>query len=166
MIVARGIRRVALLLALCTASASGAQEVGIALGSKAPVAVVEGTDGKPVNLSRYVGKTPVVIQFWATWCSNCKELEPAMAAAQKKYGARVKFVGVAVGVNQSAERVKLYARKHKLPLDVLYDRTGAAAEAYDVPATSYIVVLDRRGTVVYTGVGGSQNIDAAVRKAL
>ena len=165
MIVAREIRRVVLLVALCTGSAA-AQEVGIPLGSKAPAAVVEGTDGKPVNLSRYVGKTPVIIQFWATWCSNCKELEPAMAAAQKKYGARVKFVGVAVGVNQSAERVKLYARKHKLPLDVLYDRTGAAAEAYDVPATSYIVVLDRRGTVVYTGVGGTQNVDAAVRKGL
>ena len=165
MIVAREIRRVVLLVALCTGSAA-AQEVGISLGSKAPAAVVEGTDGKPVNLSRYIGKTPVIIQFWATWCSNCKELEPAMAAAQKKYGARVKFVGVAVGVNQSAERVKLYARKHKLPLEVLYDRTGAAAEAYDVPATSYIVVLDRRGTVVYTGVGGTQNVDAAVRKGL
>ena len=164
--VALAFRRVAVMVALCTASAAGAQEIGIPLGSKAPAAVVEGTDGKPVNLSRYVGKTPVVIQFWATWCSNCKELEPAMAAAQKKYGARVKFVGVAVGVNQSADRVKLYARKHKLPLEVLYDRSGAAAEAFDVPTTSYIVVLNRQGTVVYTGVGGTQNVDAAVRKAL
>lgn len=164
--IAGKLRRVAVFVALCTASAGGAQEVGIPLGSKAPTAVVEGTDGKPVNLSRYVGKSPVLIQFWATWCSNCKELEPAMAAAQKKYGARVKFVGVAVGVNQSAERVKLYARKHRLPLEVLYDRTGAAAEAYDVPATSYIVVIDRRGSVVYTGVGGTQDVDAAVRKAL
>ena len=166
MIVAREIRRIAVLVALCTASAAGAQEVGIPLGTRAPFAVVDGTDGKPVNLSRYIGKMPVIIQFWATWCANCKELEPAMAAAQKKYGARVKFVGVAVGVNQSAERVKLYARKHKLPLEVFYDRTGSAAEAFDVPATSYIVVLDRRGTVVYTGVGGRQNVDAAVRKAL
>ena len=164
--VALAFRRVAVMVALGTASAAGAQEIGIPLGSKAPAAVVEGTDGKPVNLSRYVGKTPVVIQFWATWCSNCKELEPAMAAAQKKYGARVKFVGVAVGVNQSADRVKLYARKHKLPLEVLYDRSGAAAEAFDVPTTSYIVVLNRQGTVVYTGVGGTQNVDAAVRKAL
>lgn len=164
--IASKVRRVAVIVALCTASAAGAQEVGIPIGTKAPTAVVEGTDGKPVNLSRYVGKSPVLIQFWATWCSNCKELEPAMAAAQKKYGARVKFVGVAVGVNQSAERVKLYARKHRLPLEVLYDRTGAAAEAYDVPATSYIVVIDRRGSVVYTGVGGTQDVDAAVRKAL
>jgi ribosomal protein S5 len=35
-----------------------------------------------------------------------------------------------------------------------------------VPATSYVVVVDRSGKVVYTGVGGTQNIDAAIRKAL
>jgi len=38
--------------------------------------------------------------------------------------------------------------------------------AYDVPATSYVVVADKTGKVVYTGVGGTQNIDAAIRKAM
>jgi ribosomal protein S5 len=35
-----------------------------------------------------------------------------------------------------------------------------------VPATSYVVVLDRKGKVVYTGVGGDQDLEAAIRKAL
>jgi thiol-disulfide isomerase/thioredoxin len=144
----------------------GAQDLGLSVGSKAPSAVVHSLDGKPVELASYVGKTPVLIEFWATWCPNCKELEPAMAAAQKKYGARVKFVGVAVSVNESPELVKRYAAKHALPLDVLYDRTGAATDAYDVPATSYVVVIDRKGTVVYTGQGGTQDLDAAIAKAL
>ena len=143
-----------------------AQDLGIAVGSKAPSAVVQSLEGKPVELASYVGKTPVLIEFWATWCPNCKELEPAMAAAQKKYGARVKFVGVAVSVNQSPELVRRYAVKHALPLEVLYDRTGAATDAYDVPATSYVVVIDRKGTVVYTGQGGTQNLDAAIAKAM
>jgi hypothetical protein len=38
--------------------------------------------------------------------------------------------------------------------------------AYDVPATSYVVVLDKAGKVVYTGLGGKQAIDAALAKAL
>ena len=62
--------------------------------------------------------------------------------------------------------MRLYTQRHKLPLDVVYDRTGAASEAYDVPATSYVVVVNSAGTVVYTGVGSDQDIDAAVRKAL
>ena len=62
--------------------------------------------------------------------------------------------------------MKAYAEKHELPLQVLYDRRGLATDAYEVPATSYIVIIDAKGTVVYTGVGGDQDIDAAIKKAL
>lgn len=152
---------------LALATDAAAQTLGIPVGAKAPVAAVETLDGRPANLSQYIGKTPVVMQFWATWCSNCKALEPKVAAARQKYGARgVRFLGVAVSVNQSPKRVQLYAKRHPLPLEVLYDRTGAASDAYDVPATSYVVVVNKAGTVVYTGVGSDQDIDAAVRKAL
>ena len=143
-----------------------AQESGIAVGQKAPPALVETPEGAKVDLGKYVGKTPVVFQFWAVWCSNCKALEPRMRAAQTKYGKRVRFVGVAVGVNQSAALARRYATKHQLPFEVLYDKTGDAADKYDVPATSFIVVVNRAGKVVYTGVGADQDIDAAVRKAL
>jgi thiol-disulfide isomerase/thioredoxin len=148
-------------------SALHAQETGLPVGSKAPTTtLVETLDGKPFDLGQFVGKTPVLIEFWATWCPNCKQLEPAMVAAAKKYGSKVKFVAVAVSVNQSPERVKLYAEKHALPLEMYFDKKGNAADAYDAAATSYIVILDKTGTVVYTGLGGSQDLDAAIRKAI
>ena len=147
---------------LLLAPALRAQDVGLPIGTRAPSAVVDDMAGKPVDLARYVGKTPVVIEFWATWCPSCKELEPTMLAVQKKYGARVKILGVAVSFNQSPARVKLYAEKHKLPYEVLFDRTGKASEVYDVPATSYIVILDRSGTVVYTGLGGDQKLEPVI----
>lgn len=142
------------------------QDASLAVGSKAPSAVVQTLDGKPFDLGSYIGKTPLVIEFWATWCSLCKELEPQLRAAHAKYGKRVKFVGIAVSVNQTPQRVRLYAQKHKLPLEIYFDGKGDASTAYDVFATSTIVVIDRKGTVVYTGQGGDQNIEAALRKAL
>ena len=165
------VRRLMIVLVLAglgvlAPSLARAQETGIAVGQQAPAALVETPEGAKVDLGKYVGKTPVVFQFWAVWCSNCKALEPQMRAAQTKYGKRVQFVGVAVGVNQSAALARRYATKHQLPFQVLYDKSGDAAEKYDVPATSYIVVVNRAGKVVYTGVGADQNIDAAVRKAL
>ncbi len=141
-------------------------ESGIRIGDRAPVLSVNDLDGKPVNLGQWIGKKPVLIEFWATWCGNCKQLEPALTAAQKKFGARVAFVGVAVSVNQSVERVKRYTAEHMVGFTHFYDRRGTAIEAYDVPATSYVVVLDKSGKVVYTGVGGQQDIDAALTKAL
>jgi thiol-disulfide isomerase/thioredoxin len=140
--------------------------MGIEVGKTPPAAMVQTLDGKPVALSKYLGKGPVLIEFWATWCPNCRELMPALLSAEKKYGARVKFLAVAVNMNQSAERVKKFLAAHPLPHETLWDADGKAAEAFDAPATSYVVVLNRKGVVVYTGLGGQQNIDAAVAKAM
>jgi thiol-disulfide isomerase/thioredoxin len=144
----------------------GAQEAGIPVGNMAPNAALETLDGKPAQLSTWIGRQPVVLEFWASWCSNCKALEPELQKVARQFGQQVKFVGVAVSANQTPERVKRYLQAHPMPIEMLYDRTGTAVDAYDVPATSYIVVIDRAGKVVYTGSGGSQDLTAAIRKAL
>jgi thiol-disulfide isomerase/thioredoxin len=154
------------LLLSALGSRLSAQDIGLELGTTAPTANVETLDGKPANLSTYVGKMPVLLEFWATWCANCHELEPTMKAMHAKYGKRVAFVAVAVSVNQSPERVKAYVAKHQLPWTQVFDRRGEASGAYDAPATSYVVVLNRAGKVVYTGLGGKQDLEAAIKKAL
>ena len=143
-----------------------AQDMGIEIGSKAPAAAVVTLDGKAADLAQYVGKTPVLIEFWATWCPNCRELEPHLKAVAAKYASQIKFVGVSVSVNQSPDRVKAYVAKHEIPGDQYFDKNGNATGAYDVPATSYVVVLDKSGKVVYTGLGGDQDLEKAIKKAL
>ncbi len=144
----------------------GAQELGLPLGTAAPAAAVQTLDGKATDLARYYGRTPVLIEFWASWCPNCKALEPQLQRIARAHGAKVKLLGVAVSVNQTPQRVRLYAQKYKLPLELLWDARGKATEAYDAPATSYVVLVDRAGKVVYTGQGGDQDLEGAVRKAL
>lgn len=155
-----------LLIAAFAVARAGAQDSGIPVGEKAPGATVETLDGAAADLATVLGKGPVLIEFWATWCPNCKELEPAMLAAQQKYAGKVSFVGVAVSVNESAKAVQAYARKHALRMTHFFDSRGKAVGAYDVPATSFVVVVNRAGKVVYTGLGGKQDLDAAIKKAL
>ena len=153
------------LLVLAFPAIARAQDTGLPLGSTAPSAVVQTLDGKPVDLAKLTKGAPAVIEFWATWCENCEHLLPAMQHASTKYGAKVKFVAVAVSVNQSPKRVQLHAAKYNVPGVQLFDAKGDATGKWDVPATSHVVVLDKRGRVVYTGVGGDQDIEAAIRKA-
>ena len=143
-----------------------AQDLGIDVGAPAPAVIVNALDGKAVDLGKYIGKTPVLIEFWATWCPNCRELMPTLLQTEKKYGQRVKFIALAVAINQSPEKVRRWLAAHPLPHDTFYDTDGRAAGAFDAPATSYVVVLDKTGKVVYTGLGGKQDLDAAIRKAL
>jgi thiol-disulfide isomerase/thioredoxin len=146
---------------------ASAQDGGIAVGAMAPaVSALEQLDGKAFDLSAVVGKRPVVMEFWATWCPLCRKLEPALQRAREQYGDRVLFVNVGVPDNQSPERQRAYVEERKMSGTFVFDRERVAMKAYQVPHTSYVVVLDGSGKVVYTGVGGDQDIDAAVRRAL
>ncbi|HTD61285.1 MAG TPA: TlpA disulfide reductase family protein [Gemmatimonadaceae bacterium] len=146
------------------ASSAGAQ--GIAVGQHAPSAAVTTLDGKTTDVRKFVGHTPTVIEFWAKWCGNCRELAPALRAAADKYQGRVTFVTVAVDVDETPDDVRQFAHEHGIAGIVLFDGNGTAVDAYNVPGTSYLVAVDRHGTVVYTGTGPTQDVDAAVRKAL
>jgi thiol-disulfide isomerase/thioredoxin len=157
---------VILLFSLGTAQPLRAQfEAGIPVGTVAPAVTINDMDGKPVDLGLVLGKKPVLIEFWATWCSLCKALLPQLEAVHKTYGDRVELIGVNVTVNDSKSRVVRYQAEHKPPFKVLYDEKGVGARAFDVPGTSYIVVVDRGGKVVYTGSGDRQDLVKAVAKA-
>jgi thiol-disulfide isomerase/thioredoxin len=148
------------------ASQARAQDGGIAVGAAAPNAALQTLDGKPVELGTLLGKTPVVLEFWATWCGNCEELEPTFQAVQKKFAGKVRFASIAVAINQSPERVRRWVARHQPGRDIFYDHAGDAAEEYDAPATSYVVIIDAGGRVTYTGVGGKQNLEGEITKAL
>ena len=143
-----------------------AQEAGIMLAASAPGAAVETLDGEPIDLATYLHGKPAVLEFWATWCPLCKQMEPAMESARMKYAGRVTFVSVGVKDNQTAAKQKAYAESKHIGGEFVFDRDGKAVAAYKVPHTSYLVVVDAMGKVVYTGVGPEQDVDAAVAKGL
>lgn len=158
----------ALLLGILAVPRLPAQEeaIGIAVGAKPTPPVVEDLDGRPFDLGQVVGKKPLLLEFWATWCPRCAALQPKLEAAHARYGDRVDFVEVAVAVNESPASIKRHLANHPIPFRFVWDGAGKAVRAYSAPATSYIVVLDSTGTVVYTGLGEDQDIEAALAKVV
>jgi len=154
------------LLLLVPAVLRAQDIIGIPVGETPPAVTLETLNGDSVALSQWIGKKPVIVEFWATWCPICAELLPRMEAAQKKFGDRAEFLVVAVAVNQSKSSVRRHLEKHPMPFTFLWDGNGAAVRAFDAPSTSYVVVLDVSGRVVYTGVGADQDIEAALEKTV
>ncbi len=157
---------VAATLLLAPARLHAQYAIDLPLGSVLPDLKVETLDGQPASLGQYIGKSPMLIEVWATWCENCEALAPKIMAAKKKYGSQVRFVGLAVSFNQSPNRVKLHMEKHGFDLPTFYDRKGEADAVYGVKATSTVIVVDKAGKIVYAGAGADQDIESAVRKAL
>src|SRR5439155_16222323 len=163
--VARRASCVALLL-LAPGVLREQEVIGIPVGETPPAVTLQNLNGDSVSLSQWVGKKPVIIEFWATWCPICAELLPRMEAAYKKYGDRAEFLVVAIAVNESQNTVPRHVEKQPMPFTFLWDGNGAAVRAFQAPATSYVAVLDTKGRVVYTGVGADQDLDAALEKAV
>lgn len=151
------------VLLVTGARVAAAQESGLAVGTRAPAVVVKDLDGAPVDLARYLGTKPILLEFWATWCEVCQALLPTVRAAHQEFGDRVEFFGVNVTVNQTRERVRKYVAAEQPPFRTLYDEEGVSTRAYEAPTTSYIVIVDRKGKVAYTGTGASQDLATALR---
>ena len=153
------------LLCVAATGAAAAQDLGLPVGTDAPRLAVKDLDGKPVDLGQWIGRKPVLIEFWATWCENCEALLPKLTSARTRVGDRVEFIGINVTVNQTPDRVRRYMAQHELPFRVLYDTDGASVRALAAPATSYVVLIDRGGKILYTGVGPDQEFDASLARA-
>ena len=61
---------------------AAAQETGLPAGTAAPVVTVHDLDGQPVDLGRWLGRKPVLLEWWATWCEQCDVLLPRLQAAR------------------------------------------------------------------------------------
>ena len=145
-------------------AAANAQDVGLDIGAQPAAVSLANLDGATVDLGQFIGKKPMMIEFWATWCELCEKLQPVINRAHARYGKQVEFVTVAVGVNQSVRSIKRHTEKHPIPGHLLWDADGKAVRAFMAPTTSYVVVLDKQGKVVYTGTGGDQQLEPVLAR--
>jgi thiol-disulfide isomerase/thioredoxin len=148
------------------AQASGEGGVSLPIGTVGPGAAVQDLQGNPVDLADYIRGKPAIIEFWATWCELCERLQPQLDQIQARYGTRVNIVAVAVGVSQNLRRVQRHLDDHDPGYPYVFDARGAAVRAYNAQTTSIVVMLDAQGRVAYTGVGGDQNLTAAIERLL
>lgn len=142
------------------------EELGLAVGSRPKPVTIEDLDGKPVDLATWVGKKPVLLEFWATWCPLCEALLPRLRTTATASAGKLDVLVIAVAVNQSKASVARHVAAHPEPFRYLWDTNGNATRAFEAPATSYVVVLDATGAVAYTGIGSDQDIAAAVKRVL
>jgi cytochrome c biogenesis protein CcmG/thiol:disulfide interchange protein DsbE len=122
------------------------------VGSLAPDFTLQTIDGRTINLSDYtagsgrpVVGTPVVLNFWATWCPPCRIEMPYFESAGQRYGDDV----IILGLNQaeSAEIIAAYARDNGLTYPLLVDEDMKVNNLYGVLNLPTTIFIDRNGIV-------------------
>ena len=110
--------------------------------------------GEKIDLDQYIGKNPIMLIFWASWCPNCQREVPKVNALLKEYGPRgMKFIAINVGMNDSVERARAFMKKHGMNYPVLFDQKSVLSRKYGVQGVPTVVVADKQGRVIFRNFG-------------
>lgn len=114
---------------------------------------MQDASGKTVKLSDFKG-TPVVLNFWTSWCSYCRTEMPYFESAYKQYGEQVQFIMLnPVKSERSRDGGKTFIKESGYTFPVFYETEGKAITSYGLrgfPATFFI---DASGNVVDKNLG-------------
>lgn len=95
------------------------------------------------DMQKYAGKV-VLVDFWASWCSPCRQSFPWMKALQDKYGRQGLEV-VAINVDADRKEADRFLKEYLPNFDIYYDAKGQLAEQFKVQTMPTSFLIDASG---------------------
>lgn len=125
------------------------------IGQPAPDFQFGGTGEQPVFLSNLQG-SPVLLNFWATWCVPCVMEMPYLQQIYDEWQGRG-LVLLAVNLRESSSEVEAFMQNQGLSFPVLLDSEGGVAGQYGAYAIPVTFFIDREGIIQEVHVGAFQS---------
>ncbi|HZZ44002.1 MAG TPA: thioredoxin family protein [Tepidisphaeraceae bacterium] len=138
---------------LTVALAADAPHHKAAIGQPAPQFSLPDQNGKTVNLSDYAGKT-VVLEWFNPGCPYVQKFYDAgkMNEFAKQYaGKDVAWIAINTTRENTPASNKEAASKWSIDRPILSDDGGKVARMYGAKSTPDMFIIDKTGTLVYSG---------------
>ncbi|MBN1971842.1 MAG: TlpA family protein disulfide reductase [Candidatus Delongbacteria bacterium] len=140
--------------------------VGMVFGEglkMAPKYELQNLDGKKVSLEEALKNGPVVINFWASWCTPCKEEMPELNDLYKKYkdqGLQMHVISIDKG--DGISKAKAHVKASDFEFEALIDKAGKMLKSdfNEKPNTvPYTFFVNRKGEItLLTKEGNEESI--------
>ena len=122
------------------------------VGDFAPQFLLKLFGGKEIKLTDFKG-SPVLMNFWASWCGPCRKEAPELERVYKKYKDKgVVFIGITV--SDWKEKSLEYIKEFGITFLNGADETGKIAEEYKIYGVPKTFVIDKEGRINYERMGG------------
>ncbi len=129
--------------------------------------VLENIEGEYVELEQFIGKGPILLSFWATWCKPCKEELKEYNKLYKEFSdSGLTVLAVSIDNEKSMSKVKPYIKTNGYDFTVLLDPNSEVARMYYARMVPYSLIIDKTGKVIYTHLGYKKGDELEVRKII
>ena len=118
--------------------------------------VVYDEDLNEVKLSDYKG-TPVVLNFWASWCPPCKSEMPTFNEMSKKYSkdkVAILMINLTDGEQETISKAQKYINDNNYDMKVLFDKQMDAANKYNITSIPRTIFIDKDGYIFQDNPAG------------
>ncbi len=134
-------------------------------GPAPPIDLPDVRPARPRVVLASLRGTPVLVNFWATWCVPCRKEMPLFAAADARLRGRVAIVGVDVKDNREAAARFLAARGARYPS--AYDPEASTRRPFAFVGLPVTVLVGRDGRVLerVTGEVTRSRLDGLLERA-
>ena len=133
--------------------------VGFQIGERAPDFDLLSLDGSHVKLSDLHGQ-PVLLNFWATWCTPCRVEMPWLVAIDQQYRVQgLRVIGVSMDDSGATQQVAAFAKEKEVNYQILLGNTSVAGAYGGIRFMPQSFFIDPEGTIAKTTVGLTEKKD-------
>jgi thiol-disulfide isomerase/thioredoxin len=116
----------------------------------APDFVFQDIEGKSINTANFKGQI-TIIDFWATWCPNCKKIVPSIQDIEQKYnGKKIRFLHINTqekGENDVQTVQDFIAKQKNSIFKTFFDTNEFVYNRFRINNIPTIVIIDTNGKI-------------------
>ncbi|MFC2006697.1 TlpA family protein disulfide reductase [Chloroflexota bacterium] len=118
---------------------------GTQIGNLAPNFQLQDLDKQTLSLRNLRGK-PVLINFWTSWCSFCREEMAYLQQIHEEWSGKG-LVLLTINISESPLAVKEFSGTYNLSMTMLLDTAGDVADKYNIPGIPTTFFIDKNGII-------------------
>lgn len=111
--------------------------------------------GDATTLTKIADGKPLVINFWATWCTYCVREMPDYQELYDEYGDRVSFafVDCVYGTRETADKAAAWLYENEYNLPAYYDNNLSAQSLFGITSIPTTVIVSADGEILTITTG-------------
>jgi thiol-disulfide isomerase/thioredoxin len=128
--------------------------------------VLEDIDGNSVRLYDVLQETPVLLGFWASWCSPCMNELPVLHEIQTKFDTLLTVLCVNIDNPRSIPQAKSLVKSKRVSFITLFDTNSEVSKKFNIRSIPKTFIINQDAEIIYEHTGYRRGDEKELEKII